>query len=124
MVIFNPRPEEEKTRKVYTYTILGKHDSFDDDNNPIIDEESKDVLAKKIVASDTKTRYLIKVGPHGRIYNPIGIFSEGRGNNFSKRSGKPEWEFTEVNQKVFDIYLCFLRTKNVAHLNIAERELR
>ena len=124
MVIFNPRPEEEKTRTVHSYTILGKHVSFDEENNPLVEEDSKDALAKKIIVSDSKTRYLIKVGPHGRIYNPIGISSEGRGNNFSKRTGKPEWEFTEVNQKIFDIYLCFLRTKNVAHLNIAEREIR
>ena len=123
MGIYNPKPEEDQSRTVYTYTILGKQQSFDNDNNPLVSEDSKDVLAKKIEYSD-RTRYFIKVGAHGKIYNPIGIFSEGRGNNFSKRTGKPEWDFTEVNQKIFDMYLSFLRTKNVAHLNIAERELR
>jgi len=123
MGIYNPKPEEDQSRTVYAYTILGKQQSFDQDNNPLVSEESKDALAKKIEYAD-RARYFIKVGAHGKIYNPIGIFSEGRGNNFSKRTGKPEWDFTEVNQKIFDMYLSFLRTKNVAHLNIAERELR
>ena len=37
--------------------------------------------------------------------------------------GKNEYNFSKVNQRVFDMYLNFLRTKNIAWLNNAEREL-
>jgi len=120
--IFRMKPEPANTRETIFYTIIGKQTGFDSDDNPILDLDGSDVLAKKIV-TDTKTKYFIKVGPYGKIYNPIGIFSEGRSNKFLRQSGKPEWDFEEVNSKIFNLYLSFLRTKNIAHLNLAEREL-
>lgn len=120
--IFNPRPVVQDNKQTFYYTVIGKQTSFDNDNNPILSVDGPDVLAKKIVG-DTRTKYLIKVGPYGKIYNPIGIFSEGRSNKFLKQAGKHEWSFQEVNNKIFNLYLSFLRTKNIAHLNIAEREL-
>lgn len=123
MAIFHQIPETNNSKIIHYYTIIGKQDAFDDDNNPILHSDGPNVLAKKTV-SDTKTRYFIKVGPYGKIYNPIGLFTEGRGNKFLKRSGKPEWEFREVNSRVFDFYSSFLRTKNIAHINLAEREMQ
>lgn len=120
--IFYPKPVTNEEKKFFYYTIIGKQTAFDDSNNPVLADDTPEVLAKKIV-SEEKTRYFIKIGPYGKIYNPIGMFSEGRSNKFLKRTGKMEWSFKEVNSRVFDFYLSFLRTKNIAHLNIAEREL-
>lgn len=120
--IFHPKKQNETTKQTMYYTIVGKQTGFDEDNNPTVDENSTDVLAKKTV-SDNRSRFYIKIGPFGKIYNPIGIFSEGRGNKYLKKAGKEEWPFEEVNNRVFNLYLSFLRTKNQAHLNMAEREL-
>lgn len=120
--IFNPKAPKDPVKHTICYTIVGKQTGFDEDENPITDPDSLDVLAKKIV-TDNKSRFYIKIGPFGKIYNPIGIFSEGRGNRYLKRAGKEEWPFEEVNNRVFNLYLSFLRTKNQAHLNMAEREL-
>lgn len=104
------------------YTVFGKHDDLDNDANPIITSNTKDALAKKITANGN-TKFYIKIGPHGKIYNPIGLYSENQSNKFLARAGKNLWEFRQVNSKVFDLYLSFLRTKNIAWLNNAEREM-
>lgn len=123
MSIIHQKPEPINDKQQYYYTVVGKQDSFDEDENPILEKNTSEALAKKTVSS-VKTRYFIKTGPYGKIFNPIGIFSEGRSNKFLRQTGKPEWEFTEVNQRVFNLYLSFLRTKNVAYINLAEREMR
>lgn len=102
------------------YTILGEDKNFDADGYPITEDESK-AFAKKVYRN--QLFYYIKTGPNGRIYNPMGMFSEGNHNKFLAKLGKPEWKFTKVNHKVFDMYLNFLKTKNIAWLNTAQREL-
>lgn len=104
------------------YTIFGKHDDLDNDANPILIENTKDALARKTTLNNS-TKYYIKIGPHGKIYNPIGLYSENQSNKYLARTGKNLWEFRQVNSKVFDLYLSFLRTKNIAWLNNAEREM-
>jgi hypothetical protein len=39
-----------------------------------------------------------------------------------RHAGRPEWEFKETTKQVFDKYINFLKTKNVAWLNNAERD--
>jgi hypothetical protein len=51
------------------------------------------------------------------------MYSEGQNNKFLSKIGREEWQFKEVNEKIFDLYLNFLSTKNIAWLNNAEREL-
>ena len=80
------------------------------------------MLAKCIAKSNTK-KYFIKVGTYGKIFNPMGMFSEGKNEKFIAKIGKKEFNFKEVNQKIFDLYLNFLSTKNLAWLNNAEREM-
>lgn len=104
------------------YTIFGNHVYLDDNGNPRVNEDSKNTFAK-CVSSENGTRYFIKVGLYGKIFNPIGLYSEGRQNKFLSKAGKKEYDYKEVNQKVFDLYVNFLRTKNQAWLNNAEREL-
>lgn len=103
------------------YTIFGSHDSQDDNNNPVCDK--KEASLAYIKTTNNSDQYYIKVGLHGKIYNPIGLFSEGRQNKFLSKVGKSEYNFTKVNSRVFNLYLNFLRTKNIAWLNNAEREL-
>lgn len=121
MFAINNRKNED-TKINEFFTIYGKHKSLDKDNNPITDCDNGDVLAKRITIN-SKSKYYIKVGAYGKIYNPMGLYSEGTSNKFLAKAGKNAWEFTEVNSKVFDMYINFLRTKNQAWLSNAEREM-
>lgn len=114
----------EPSNKAYEYfTILGDHDYLDDNSKPRANDENSKVVAKTITTDDKPTRYYIKVGTYGKIYNPIGLFSEGQNTKFLSKIGRKQFEFKEVNAKVFDLYVNFLATKNIAWLNNAEREL-
>ena len=120
--IFEINPSKDKNVSEYEYyTVLGSHKYLDENKNPRAAEQLKALAYTK--QSETDKQYYIKVGLYGKIYNPIGLYSEGRANKFLSKVGKSEYNFTRVNQKVFDMYLNFLRTKNVAWLNNAEREL-
>ena len=111
-------------QKTYEYyTPLGDHDYLDDNNKPRANQENNKVVAKAITTDNKPTRYYVKVGAYGKIYNPIGLFSEGKNTKFLSKIGKNEFEFKEVNLKVFDLYTNFLATRNTAWLNNAEREL-
>ena len=120
---FIPNQKEQTDSHTEYYTIFGKHDDLDTNANPIVtNNNTKEALAKK-VTSGNSTKYYIKIGPHGKIYNPIGLYTENQANKFLARAGKNLWEFRQVNSKVFDLYVSFLRTKNIAWLNNAEREM-
>lgn len=110
--------------KVYAYyTILGDHDFLDENSKPRAEEENNKVVAKTATTDNKPTRYYIKVGTYGKIYNPIGLYSEGNNSKFLSKIGRKQFEFKEVNSQIFDLYLNFLTTKNIAWLNNAEREL-
>ena len=114
----------EPPNKIYEYfTILGEHDYLDVNNKPRANEENNKVIAKTLTVDNKPTRYFIKVGTYGKIYNPIGLYSEGQNTKFLSKIGRKQFEFKEVNQKVFELYANFLCTKNIAWLNNAEREL-
>ena len=123
--IFKPESKVKKptnTKIVQYYTLLGDHEFIDADDRPRANDENKLVVAKSIETSTSK-KFYIKIGTYGKVFNPIGLFSEGTNNKFLAKIGRKEWEFKEVNQKVFDLYLNFLSTKNIAWLNNVEREL-
>lgn len=120
--IFEINPEKEQTSLEYEYyTVIGKQNFMDNDKNPRVNEQKSCLAYAK--TTETEKQFYIKVGLYGKIYNPIGLYSEGRANKFLSKVGKAEYNFTRVNQKVFDMYINFLRTKNIAWLNNAEREL-
>lgn len=104
------------------YTILGDQDFIDNNDRPQSKTESNKVVAKSIY-KNSSYKFYIKVGTYGKIFNPMGLFSEGKNEKFIAKIGRKEFEFKEVNQKVFDLYLNFLSTKNIAWLNNAEREM-
>ena len=115
----NDRPQDTEPSTVL-YTMLGTQTHLDTDGFPVTTSE-KNAVAKKVYKN--QTTYFIKIGVNGQIYNPMGMFSEGNHNKFLAKLGKSEWKFTKVNQKVFDMYLNFLKTKNIAWLNNAQREI-
>jgi hypothetical protein len=110
----------ESSIEVRNYTLLGNHDFIDEDDLPRTNENK--ALAKTIIANNRK-KYMIKVGAYGKIFNPLGLHSEGRENKFLSKIGKNEWNFKEVNLKIFEMYLNFLKSRNIAWLNNAQREL-
>lgn len=109
-------------RDVECFTVLGNQEYFDDQDRPRINNEDK-ALAKSVSIDGRPTRYYIKVGTYGKIYNPIGLYTEGHSEKFLAKIGRKQFEYKEVNQKIFDMYVNFLTTKNLAWLNNAEREM-
>jgi hypothetical protein len=114
----------EPDSKMYEYfTIFGNHDYLDDNNYPRLKEATDPNVFAKSASLNTQTKYFIKLGAHGKIYNPIGMFSEGQSNKFLSKIGKKAWEFKGVSPRVFELYINFLKTKNIAWLRNAEREM-
>lgn len=118
----NKNKAESNAKTTELFTLIGQHNFLDENKNPRTNTENNRVYAKKI-NTPFSNKYYIKVGTHGKIYNPIGLYSEGTANKFLSKIGRKAWEFKEVNSKVFDMYINFLRTKNIAWLNNAEREM-
>ena len=100
------------------YTLFGIEDYVDDNGNTRQTQQGKNTYAKRV---DGKC--LVKIGIDGRAYNPLGLYSEGHANKTLAKVGKGQYNFKRVNPKVFDLYVSFLRTKNIAWLNNANREL-
>jgi len=119
---FIKQKEETLDKSTELFTIIGKHQFLDKNKNPRVNTETADTCAKK-VTSNSSTKFFIKTGIYGKIYDPIGLYSEGTSAKFLARAGKKAWNYKQVNSRVFDMYLSFLRTKNKAWLTNAEREL-
>lgn len=117
-IVDKTTPNSSKIIEDRFYTIWGMEDFIDEDGNTRQQAETKNTFAKIIAG-----KYFIKIGLDNRVYNPIGLFSEGRPNKVLAKIGKNEFNFRRVNAKVFDWYVSFLRTKNIAWLNNANREL-
>ena len=127
--IINKEKSIKKPKRTETiYTITGKQDYLEKNKYPCVKMESKkaqesmDAYAMKI-SGGTRTKYYAIRGKHGRLYNPMGMFSEGRARKRLGHAGRLEWKFVEIGEKAFRFYRDFLRTKNIAYLLNAEREL-
>ena len=105
--------QDLSSQDIEYYTILGDHDFIDNNQRPRAKKEKLGVVAKQITKNTNKKLY-IKIGTYGKIFNPMGMFSEGKNEKFLAKIGRKEFEFKEVNQKVFDMYLNFLSSKNLA----------
>ena len=119
---------KEPKRTEVIYTITGKQEYLSEDKYPAIKlgseeaKESPDAHAMQITIGE-RTKYYAKRGRHGRLFNPVGMFSEGMGNKRLGHAGRLEWRFCEIGERAFRFYRNFLRTKNIAYLHNAEREL-
>ena len=114
-------------QEVVVYTILGKHAGFIggdpilNEKDGISPEDQPTAYAKQVNRAGQK-KYFIKMSNNGKLFNPIGMMDEARGTQLDRQRGRNTFEFTEVNQQAFQMYVMFLRTKNVAYLTHAERE--
>lgn len=105
------------------YTLIGMHDSIDEESNYIVENDKAKVFAKKIYDANGSKKLYIRLANNGNIYNPISVYGEEKTYTFLDRVCKDGIKFREVNQKVFDMYLKFLGSKNIAWLHNAEREV-
>lgn len=126
--INNDKPDNVST-KVEVYTFSGEEDFVSDEGYPLLDLEyddnvfeDPDAYAVKIIKGH-KVNYYVKRGKYGKLFNPIGMYSEGRKNNQMRHAGRPEWRLEPTSEKIFSYYIQFLKTKNAAWLNNAEREI-
>ncbi len=125
---------------ILVFTILGKENEFVDqyghpqkngfpllwdiehaDGSYVLAETLEKAYAKSIT-TNRLTKYFIKCGGDGRMYNPLGLYDENR-HTKQVRAGISQWKFREVSRNIFKHYLNFLRTKNVGWLSTAQREL-
>lgn len=114
--------EEEK--EVDLYTFFGKHDFLDELGYPklridkkIIDKVFSNNRALAIRINGKKARYFAKIDSRGKLCDPDGLYSQ------RARPGQKSLEFKSISEKAFNFYINFLKTKNKAWLNNAEREL-
>lgn len=115
------------------FTIYGKHHGVDDTQHPVLydveyedgqidyAEDSKDACAK-LSFFRGKKRYFVKTGFGGQLYNPLGLYEEGKGTN-AKNMGRSQYEWSEVNPQCFRFYLEFLKTKVRRYLLNAQNEV-
>jgi len=112
----NPKPSEEVgsegTRGVVAYSALLKE----------VGEDSVDAYAK-VITSGNKASYYVKQDKYGNLFNPQGMYQEGTQRKQMRHAGRPRWVFIKVDQKIYDLYIKFLETKNEAWLHNAEREM-
>jgi hypothetical protein len=89
-------------------------------------ENRNEAYAKRIIHHGIDNirmiKYYVKRGAHGRLFNPVAVIDDDP-RHLRRRIGSTEWVFREVNQKVFMLYLNFLKTKNQAYLRNAQREV-
>lgn len=117
----NPSPSKEQSDTYYT--LVGMHDFIDSESNYVVDSNNKNIFAKQIHDSNGSKKFYVRLANNGSIYNPISIYGEEKTNTFLDRVCKDGIKFREVNQKVFNMYLKFLGSKNIAWLHSAEREV-
>lgn len=116
---------------VKAYTFWGMHEVEDEEGFPLLElEENEDVdifVLHNVFAAELtqgrKVTYYVKRGKYGKLYDPIGMYSEGKQKAQLRHAGKPEWALKPTSKKVFDLYANYLKTKNSAWLNNAEREV-
>ena len=125
--IFSPKDvnEEQINNQNEYYCIHGSQEFLDSNRNPRVTQESDPrVLAKKVFRDDGSFRMSIKLSNNGKIQNPMSIYGVEKQTSFLDRVCRSQNRFKEVNMKVFNLYINFLRTKNVAFLHNAEREMQ
>lgn len=121
--VSEPKPSQYNVN----FCFMGKQDILADikgneQNNgyPITNKEEETCAIIRYVG-ENPPKYYVKMNTKGQLFNPIGV-DEGSLNKDLKYTGKKMWELKEVNGKIFNFYLNFLKTKNLAWFNNASRE--
>jgi hypothetical protein len=117
--------EQSADNTTLLYAFYGKHDWLDDDGFPRLANDSFDSsqVHAKLMNTKSRKKYYIRTGKYGKPFNPIGLYSEGTEYKQRNHTGKPAWDLKPVAKKAFEFYINFLKTKNIAWLRNAEREL-
>lgn len=117
------RPVDINNEETVEYfTILDKQDYLNQDANPCLKCDSSESCAKIVTNHVNNTKkYFIKIDYNGKLINPMSIYSSDK-DQFVRELGK-KIKYKNVSPKVFETYMYFLRTKNIAWLNNAEREM-
>lgn len=116
------------------YFCLKGYEDFIDElgHARINNHESKHIVAKCVQSKRPKHlnshgqhyRYYIKISAKHEAYNPIQYFKfENNTKDLVNQVCKNEWVFKEVNKTIFDKYIQFLNTKNIAWLREVERDI-
>jgi len=108
-------------------TTKANKDTVHREEAPRIDPDDPKCYAKLLVTKDggeERSKYFVKINFRGELFDPWGIFSEGREKRYLKHTGKDEWNFQTVGKNAFLFYLMFLKTRNRAYLTHAQREVR
>jgi len=102
------------------FTVSGLEDYLDINNNPrVTSQDDKKILAKKVAIEDNSAKYSIKIDSIGKIYNPVSMYVDKE--SFLDKVCEGSEKFKEVNFKIFNMYIHFLRTKNISWINNAEQ---
>lgn len=119
--IFNPRHTNKETPTQSFYCLEEHADYVNENQQPQTSQENEHTLAKMITKEDNKI-YQIKIANNNQLFNPFSKFDRERSYSFLDNVVRPANKFIGVNRLVFDYYLKFLSTQNIAWLNKAERE--
>jgi len=120
--IFQQKESENIDQLDEFYTLTGDHDYYDEDNNPRLVKDGPKTLAKKLFTDKRSPRFLIKMNTDGKLHNPTNITSKQKmTSNFLDRKCR-EPKFKSVSVRVFNMYLNFLKSKNLSWLYNADRE--
>lgn len=131
--VLNQDKKEEESKTLFeAYTYSGEHDYLNLDDFPCVDidlnDEEYDVFTDPNVfalhiTKGHKNTYYVKRNKSGRLLNPLGLYEEGKSEKYMNHAGRPEWVLQPTNVNVFEYYINFLKTKNIAWINHAEREV-
>jgi len=114
---------ESTTKNTILYTVRGREDFVDENGYFQINYQPIERAKTNpyVHAIKHQSRYLVKLGENGKLFNPYGPFSEGM--ETKQRVGRPTWKFINTTKANFDQYVTFLKTKNEVFLKNAEREI-
>lgn len=117
------------------YCLSGYEDFFDEDGFPRSKSDSNiNIVAKILYNRKSKDftnsrqygKFYIKLDPNDKLFNPKQILSsvsDKASLDFINNTCKKNWNFKEVTPQVFQKYINFLKTKNLAWLKEAQRDL-
>ena len=120
--IFNQKRQADPESLVEYFTISGSEDFFDDDQMPRQNSESEKTYAKKTIRPDGSVKYSIRLSLSNKLYDPTSKYGLDKTKSFLDNTVRNENRFKNVSYKTFELYLSFLKTKNVSWLLNAERE--
>ncbi len=87
-----------------------------------VEEKNPDVFLKAVRLGENITYWVMR-GPSHRLYNPYDDLIENEERRYRHKDGfRQRYELSKTTQKVFDLYLRYLETRNTAYLTNAQRE--